>query len=244
MEIDTCAEDKADRRYSQMCLYMTRDAYNNRPVSDTPLVSVEDAMCVTEELLCQLGLTDYAVVDAAIPQNEYWLMVFCGRRYKGMSYSPAVDEPLHIMSDYRIEWPDERIQLNFVRGNCVIGYADWRGPGRIVRDIDENVPILDFADIQNYAEQALKNNFAWRADDIVSTQIMINKISLGYKRVPMKDSPNRYMLIPAWTFQGTLQNEVKNDFDEGTSFPIAGPPNNAILVLSAIDGSLLYCYSG
>jgi hypothetical protein len=86
----------------------------------------------------------------------------------------------------------------------------------------------------------MKSSYFWMGEGVVSAEITVTRVSLGYYRVPMKDAQNRYTLIPAWTFEGTRTTVEQSDGTDGVFVHENDLPNNVLLIVSGVDGSLLY----
>lgn len=243
MYIQTCGGDGEDKRQSQF--YLSAD--RGKAISEEPIRTIVDALHIGEALLSQLGLSEqYAVVSAN--EGPFGFGINFGRVYKGLSYSPLVNAEIQRDRDFNLTWRDERLELildretEFSEGRALRA-ASWYGNSRIVSDIVDNVQLIPFAELQEHALQSFKNQFAWLPGDVHSRRVEIMRVSLGYKRIAMKGTRNRYIMIPVWTFQGSIMDCIY--LEDGT---IAAPhaatfPEQVILILSALDGSILYYYN-
>ena len=244
MQLQACGRDNDDKRQSQF--YISAD--RGKPICSEPITSGADAMCVGNELLGRLGLSDEYVV---VSVDEGWagIWVNLGRYYKGLSYCPLVSPALQWDSSFNLPWHDETLRLCVDRkteysDGLTLRAAGWYGRSRPVSDITENAVLFDFSNIQAQALQSLKNNYAWLSAEIKNREIAINRISLGYRRVPIKDTKSRYMLIPVWTFQGVITETLIQDDGSILDPSPRDFPQQVILILSALDGSVLYNYAG
>ena len=112
-------------------------------------------------------------------------------------------------------------------------------PSEFVGEIG-SAELLSFAEIQSQFEKNMKASYSWFDESTLSADISVCRISLGYYRVPLKDQVNRYAMIPAWTFEGTRMMETKSDDSTGTFLSQDDLPNNVLMIISGLDGSLLY----
>ena len=242
--LQACGRDEDDKRRSQLYI----NAERGRAICSEPITMAEDATQVAQEMLAVLALSEvYAIVSVDEGPAGFW--VNFGRHYKKLCNSPLVSAEIAWDSSFNLPWQDETMRICLDRKTeesegITLRAASWYGNSRIVSDITENAVLLPFSEVQEQALQSLKNNYAWLPNDVQSREIMITKISLGYKRVSIKESENRYMLIPVWTFQGSIMDT--NVMDDGS---VRDPyphdfPQQVLMVLSAIDASLLYRYAG
>ena len=95
-----------------------------------------------------------------------------------------------------------------------------------IEKLNENVKMMPFAEVfERFKSDVFYHNI-WG----FSADIQITRIDFGLVREPVKDNPNQYMMVPAWNFVG----HIKNDWFE--------EPEQSILALSAIDGSIITDY--
>ena len=210
------------------------------PVSDGDIGSLEDAVAAGERLLEDLGVSGgYDLVSIAGNDEAYELSY--GRTYKGIAYSPSVNKRIVYESECSPAWVDERLSVGFDVGKSIPRFFHWWGYGSMEEERSTNAALCDFSEIQAASETQLSSIFSWRADEIATTDIMIDRISLGYMRVKMQNAADGYMLIPAWTFQGRIINTYREGYGYTPNHPVQEMlEDNAVLVLSAIDGAVIY----
>ncbi len=206
-------------------------------LSDHGIQSKEDAKLMADALIKEMGLAErYACVS--IKEGANTIQVYYGLQYSGIKYSPFVETVIDYSNLYSVPWPNEMLSFRFVKQDGKTS-VDWVCPSRIIGEKGE-ANLLPFSEIQSQFEKNLKATYSWTEQWIVSTEIKITRISLGYYRVPVKGKPDSYELIPAWTFEGTRTTVEKNDSGSGTYTNENSIPNGVLMVLSGLDGSLLY----
>ena len=204
---------------------------------DHGVQSVEEAQQAADKLLKEIGLSDrYACVSVRDGINS--VVCYYGIQYQGIRSSPLTETLIGGENGYRAQWANEMLAVVFQKreGRTSVSYVC---PSKVIGEIG-NAKLLPFAEVQTQFANSMKASYAWMEEDTVSVEITVTRISLGYYRVPQKDEPNRYALIPAWTFEGTRTAMVQSDDGSGVYPDTNDLPNNVIMILSGIDGSLLY----
>lgn len=203
---------------------------------DHGVQSADEAKTAADALIEEIGLSDrYACVSVMDGHNT--VRCYYAPQYCGIASSPFTETAVDVNS-YSAPWPNEMLLVCFYKGDgrTTVSYVC---PSEIVGELG-SAALLPFSDIQSQFEKSMKASYSWLDESTVSAEIAVSRISLGYFRVPMKDHPNRYEMIPAWTFEGTRTTREKADggaepFDDANDLP-----NSVLMILSGIDGSLLY----
>lgn len=210
------------------------------PVVDEPIGSLEDAVEAGERVLEALGLAEsYELVSISGGEEGYDLSY--GRMYNGIAYSPLVNKRIAYESEYSPAWVDERLRFVFITGSGRLNFFHWWGYGHTGEELSANAELCGFDEIQAACEKHLSSVFSWRPEEIATTDIEIDRISLGYMRVKLQNATGGYALIPAWTFQGRITNTYREGFGYIAGVPARDPiADNVVLVLSALDGGLIY----
>ena len=100
--------------------------------------------------------------------------------------------------------------------------------------------LLPFPDVEKSVCAALNAHLAWQPEEIRKTEIEITGISLGYRLIRKPNADKAYLVIPVWSVTGSVQNRTEiNGSEISDSVKIQ---NNVILVLNAVDGSLIWFY--
>ena len=207
-------------------------------ISKGTIKTVKQATEAATEIIKSIGYDDiYSVVGTNV--GEYGISVYFGRKYGQISYSESVNTESIYSNDYQYQWPEEKLRISFTRDAQEIRFVSWFGRSKIVRTINENVQIMPFSELQKIIRPTLREVFSWK-DESSERSIVITQINLGYKRIPIQNSDDQYMVIPVWTLSGEIEDTaVVNGEKVITKQDV---PDNAILVVSAIDGSLIYAY--
>lgn len=210
------------------------------PVVDEPIGSLEDAVEAGARVLEALGIAgNYSLSSIAGGEEAYDLSY--GRAYKGIAYSPLVNKRIVFESEYSPAWVDERLRFGFTTGSDRLNYFHWWGYGHTGEELSANAELCGFDEIQAACEKHLTSVFSWRPEEIATTDIEIDRISLGYMRVKLQNATGGYAMIPAWTFQGRITNTYRDGFGYIPDLPAKELlADNVVLVLSALDGGLIY----
>ena len=128
-----------------------------------------------------------------------------------------------------------------------IAEFQWQTPMRVDRIANKNVALMAFGDIQGRAKDMLQNSFNQLSenyeDEVEHTNVYVNRITLGFARINVKDRFGGYKLVPVWDFYGHWQNELKDtndipeeklDLQEADTYSY-----HSLLTINAIDGSVI-----
>ncbi len=203
---------------------------------DHGVESPEEARTAADKLIREIGLSD-RYVCVSVEDRGSNIVCCYGVQYGGIASSPLTETIIDVGS-YRAPWSNEALTvcLNKHEGRTSVSLAC---PSTIAGEIG-NANLLPFSEIQTQFEQNMKAAYSWLDEGTLSAAITVDRITLGYYRVPQKDCPDRYMLIPAWTFLGTRTTEEPSDTGSGTYLCENDLPNRVLMILSGLDGSLLY----
>lgn len=204
---------------------------------DHGVQSKEEALKAAEELINETGLSDHYVC-VSVMEGINTIRCYYGLQYNGINSSPFTETVIDLDETYRVPWPNEMLLVCFYKsdGRTTVSLVC---PSKIIGEIG-SAQLLPFEAIQLQVEKAMKASYSWLDECTVSSKITINRVSLGYYRIPIKDEPNKYMLIPAWTFEGTKVTLERSDSDSELYTNQNDLPNNVVMVVNGIDGSLLY----
>lgn len=119
--------------------------------------------------------------------------------------------------------------------NDGISTITWRGREKQTDILENNVQLKPFDEIQKIFENDIKVKYAYTdnstqsASEAPNFKCKINKISLGYMRIPQKDSTNEFLAVPVWDF-----------FSDGQVVQSGGTPGfDSIITINAIDGTIV-----
>ena len=204
---------------------------------DHGVLNRDEAVEAADNLIGEIGLDD-RYVCVSVMEGINSIRCCYGLRYGGIASSPLTETIVDFVSAYNMPWPNEMLLVSFAKqeGRTSVSYVC---PSEFVGEIG-SAELLSFAEIQSQFEKNMKASYSWFDESTLSADISVCRISLGYYRVPLKDQVNRYVMIPAWTFEGTRMTETKSDDGTGTFLLQDDLPNNVLMIISGLDGSLLY----
>ena len=134
--------------------------------------------------------------------------------------------------EYSMKWPAEYVTV-LVDDTGIVEFWGF-SPTRIKETVNENVEMLSFDEIFEKFKQCIYYTSIWA--DIYADQlsIEITDIKFGMIRVPKKDNPELYYMIPAWQFIG-------DKYTNSTADPSleSNETGKTFLVLNALDGSII-----
>ncbi len=212
-------------------------------------VSYEEAKFIADKGMTDLFEEPFAIahegVTDIINDNEYlWndgretslgqaYVFYYTREYGGIPSLFIKSAPSWSTDDTEYAKPYGR------EGACVV--VDGRGISQMwyesrsgtVKTLNDNVALMPFGEVLDKFKDSVFYHSLWGLEGS-SIDINITGIEFGMVREPLKDNPDRFMMVPAWNFTGDLGNTVWDESDcvQGKS----------ILALSAIDGSIITRY--
>ena len=220
-----------------------------------PERSIEDAQAYAEQLLADIGITDFTCVVARIAPliprffNEQQDVCPCAyellftRQVAGVNVTyndvqssggelrdRPVDSP-----DYTPIWDYEYIQL-FVDDAGVL-YMSYNQPHEVTEIVTESAEILSleeavasFERMIGYQYAAYETGQRELCDD---AYLCIDEIRLGLTRIAEKNAQQQGYLVPSWTFFGHYK--LIDFWPDGEGHH----GTEAILIVNALDGSII-----
>ena len=220
-----------------------------------PERSIEDAQAYAEQLLADIGITDFTCVVARIAPliprffNEQQDVCPCAyellftRQVAGVNVTyndvqssggelrdRPVDSP-----DYTPIWDYEYIQL-FVDDAGVL-YMSYNQPHEVTEIVTESAEILSleeavasFERMIGYQYAAYETGQRELCDD---AYLCIDEIRLGLTRIAEKNAQEQGYLVPSWTFFGHYK--LSDFWPDGEGHH----GTEAILIVNALDGSII-----
>ena len=220
-----------------------------------PERSIEDAQAYAEQLLADIGITDFTCVVARIAPliprffNEQRDVCPCAyellftRQVAGVNVTyndvqssggelrdRPVDSP-----DYTPIWDYEYIQL-FVDDAGVL-YMSYNQPHEVTEIVTESAEILSleeavasFERMIGYQYAAYETGQRELCDD---AYLCIDEIRLGLTRIAEKNAQQQGYLVPSWTFFGSY--DLDGFWPDGEGHH----GTEAILIVNALDGSII-----
>lgn len=202
--------------------------------------TIQDIGCDLKLSAVRLGTADGPAITEEDPPQAY-IFSFT-REAAGVptvyerNDGTMVDAPDGKDAQYFEPYPYERAYV--IIDNSGIAELQWVSPMKVMENISDNVQILPFDEVldifnkQFFIRNALKNNDT----EIKQATFKVDRVTLGYIRVPLKDKPNEYMLVPVWDFFGTKETEFN---DSNKEKEIYNSLDESFLTINAIDGSII-----
>ena len=246
--VDSTTRDLNARTYTNHNLQpeswvMDGEAYPGEPAGTT-LENVKltqaEAEAAAQAFLEQAGLTYLGLAEAEKARllkyvtyetlSEGWLLTYV--RSDGgcipVYYQNQQSGVLYQRSeDYAPRWYPEVVYL-FVDENGV-QKLEWRNPLEIVETMNENVLLLEFDEIRGQITQAIEHGYAYMSEKMGGSrqhEVTVTSIVLTNVLVPMRDTVEYQMLVPAWLV--FYQQQMG-----------AAEPLTAFIAVNAVDGSTI-----
>ena len=220
-----------------------------------PERSIEDAQAYAEQLLADIGITDFTCVVARIAPliprffNEQQDVCPCAyellftRQVAGVNVTyndvqssggelrdRPVDSP-----DYTPIWDYEYIQL--LVDDAGVFALEFRQPYEVTEIMTERAEILSleeavasFERMIGYQYAAYETGQRELCDD---AYLCIDEIRLGLTRIAEKNAQQQGYLVPSWTFFGSY--DLDGFWPDGEGHH----GTEAILIVNALDGSII-----
>lgn len=149
---------------------------------------------------------------------------------------------------YAQQWPEEALEVDV--DNSGARWLWWSYPEKIGKAVTKNAALLPFDQLKQIFAKDMEVQGVFADDPLLEARtIHITKISLGLVKIPVKDHPDSYMLVPAWELYGgctdkvsdKVQNPQLNANHEQVS---QSTPYTSYATVNAIDGTLIERTSG
>ena len=217
-----------------------------------PERSIEDAQAYAEQLLADIGITDFACVVARIAPliprffDEQQDVCPCAyellftRQVAGVNvtYNDVTDSGGRLYRDtpdYTPSWGYERIQL--LVDDAGVLYMAYPPLYEVTEIVTESAEILSleeavasFERMIGYQYAAYETGQRELCDD---AYLCIDEIRLGLTRIAEKNAQQQGYLVPSWTFFGHYK--LSDFWPDGEGHH----GTEAILIVNALDGSII-----
>ena len=217
-----------------------------------PERSIEDAQAYAEQLLADIGITDFACVVARIAPliprffDEQQDVCPCAyellftRQVAGVNvtYNDVTDSGGRLYRDtpdYTPSWGYERIQL--LVDDAGVLYMAYPPLYEVTEIVTERAEILSleeavasFERMIGYQYAAYETGQRELCDD---AYLCIDEIRLGLTRIAEKNAQEQGYLVPSWTFFGSY--DLDGFWPDGEGHH----GTEAILIVNALDGSII-----
>ena len=217
-----------------------------------PERSIEDAQAYAEQLLSDIGITDFACVVARIapliPRFFDEQQDVCPCAYEllftrqvasvNVTYNDVTDSGGRLYRDtpdYTPSWGYERIQL--LVDDAGVLYMAYPPLYEVTEIVTERAEILSleeavasFERMIGYQYAAYETGQRELCDD---AYLCIDEIRLGLTRIAEKNAQQQGYLVPSWTFFGSY--DLDGFWPDGEGHH----GTEAILIVNALDGSII-----
>ncbi len=222
---------------------MDGEAYPGEPAGTT-LKNVKltqaEAEAMAQAFLEQAGLTYLGLAEAEKARilqditfetlSEGWQLIYVrsdGGCIPVYYYNQQTGYLYQRSEDYAPRWYPEALRL-YVDENGIQSF-EWSRPLEIVETMNENVLLLEFDEIREQITQAIAHGYAYMSEKMGGSgnyAVTVNRIVLTNVLVPMRDTVDYQMLVPAWLV--FYQQQMG-----------AAEPLTAFIAVNAVDGSTI-----
>ena len=213
---------------------------------------IEDAQAYAEQLLADIGITDFACVVARIAPliprffDEQQDVCPCAyellftRQVAGVNvtYNDVTDSGGRLYRDtpdYTPSWGYERIQL--LVDDAGVLYMAYPPLYEVTEIVTERAEILSLEEAVASFEQMIGYQYAayetGQRELCDDAYLCIDEIRLGLTRIAEKNAQQQGYLVPSWTFFGSY--DLDGFWPDGEGHH----GTEAILIVNALDGSII-----
>ena len=217
-----------------------------------PEWSIEDAQAYAEQLLAELGITDFTCVVARIAPliprffDEQQDVCPCAyellftRQVAGVNvtYNDVTDSGGRLYRDtpdYTPSWGYERIQL--LVDDAGVLYMAYPPLYEVTEIVTERAEILSLEEAVASFERMIGYQYAayeaGEEEPCDDAYLCIDEIRLGLTRIAEKNAQQQGYLVPSWTFFGHYK--LIDFWPDGEGHH----GTEAILIVNALDGSII-----
>lgn len=228
-EIVATNRNEADYVLHTLFFYYT-DTLN---ISSDKKVTENDAVSIANETLDKLNLGDWSV-DSVIDNSDKDVS------YYQIIYAPQYNNIAEILGPMIDLTANDQYASNYYYSNLTVGIynglvysVELVSPMDIVKIENENVLVKPFSEIYEIFSEQIQQKYTKASvlglevdeSDSNKVQIIIDKIKLGMTRIKEKDNDKEFLLVPAWSFSGSV-------YVNGSLFW-----SDTFVTINAIDGS-------
>ncbi len=208
---------------------------------DEALATANDAMTTLFEEPFSMTHTD--VIDL-INYHEYlWhdgvdtsvgqaYVFYYTRTYDGIPSLLIRSAPIVCTDSTEYAAPYAREGVFVVVDDSGIAEIWYDSYSKTVEKLNDNVSLMPFDQVLERFKDGIFYHNLWGFAG-TTAEINITGVEFGMVREPLKDTPDQYMMVPAWTFIGSIGS---------SELPSGAYDGKNMLTLSAIDGSIVTDY--
>ena len=232
--------------------FYASDAIENRdmvPAGSGLTATPREAQEQAEALVKRLGLTDFAVKDVRLihaPEEADGLIgvpcclysVSFVRMVNGIPVIRPTDESSSgDEAEPRPSWAYEELAVS-LRNKDIYGFV-YGGPLVLGKTLVEDAQLMSFDAVMERFDQMVRVKYEGMMADpgwggILSMEVQVDRIELSLERVIQPDNIDGGLLVPVWSFFGSILCTRLQD-----SFNYVYDPTVPFLTLNAVDGTLI-----
>ncbi len=243
---DAALPENVIRAFYQSDAIQDRDAV---PAGSGLSVTPREAQEQAEALVNRLGLTDFAVQDMRLthaPEEADGLIgvpcclytVSFVRMVNGIPViRPTNESSSGDEAEPRPAWTYETLSMTF-HDTDLYGFV-YGGPLVPGKTLVEDAQLMSFDAVMERFDQMVRVKYEGMMADpgwggIQSMEVRVDQIELSLERIAQPDNINGGLLVPVWSFYGSILCTRPQD-----SFNHAYDPTMPFLTLNAVDGTLI-----
>ena len=243
---DAALPENAIHAFYQSDAIEDRDAV---PVGSGLTATPREAQEQAEALVQRLGLTDFAVKDVRLTHTPekaegligvpcYLYSVSFARMVNGVPVIRPTDESSSgDEAEPRPSWTYEELAIS-LRNKDVYGFT-YGGPLVLGKTLVEDAQLMPFDAVMERFDQMVRVKYEGMMKDpgygnIQSMEVQVDRIELSLERVAQPDNINGGLLVPVWSFYGSILCTRPED-----SFDRVFDHTMPFLTLNAVDGTLI-----
>jgi hypothetical protein len=241
-------DDDMGRHNSITCYYPHPSEESMEQYEDLSVEKAEDiAMELVNKLGADMSLYCTILVNKIDEKNYRCYDVIFTKTYNGIPETYTEQDQADIRKDektYTCPWFYEKIIVRV--DNFGVWFFQWYSPSKIVKTMSENVAMLSFDQVKKIFKDQIGYSNAWidKDDHIILRKLFITEVKLGMMRVSIKDSIDKYMVIPVWDFFGYTVDKYDAQQPGGYALDENNEYTNAVeahsfLTVNSIDGSVI-----
>ena len=232
--------------------FYTSDAIEDRdtvPAGSGLTATPREAQAQAEALVQRLGLTDFAVQDVRlthVPEEAdglvgvpcYLYSVSFVRMVNGIPViRPTNESSSGDEAEPRPSWTYETLSMMF--RNTGLYAFEYGGPLVMGKTLVEDAQLMSFDAVMERFDQMVRVKYEGMMADpgwggIQSMEVHVDRIELSLERVIQPDNIDGGLLVPVWSFFGSILCTRSQD-----SFNHAYDPTVPFLTLNAVDGTFI-----
>lgn len=209
-------------------------------------LSPRDALEKTREFLSETGMEEHFIVDSITlyhnpgidPNLHNWEEYSYGIRLtRTVQNIPCAYSSIPVLSEYGECWQYEQLLL-FIDDDGIFLFH-WFSPMRITETLLPETKLLPFSKIMElfkvYVRQSLLPDAenGTKANFLTYQKYTIDRITLSLQRIQIADDFDHAMLVPVWSFYGTLDEQTPDETLTNWELP------QSLVTINAIDGTII-----